>query len=145
MGLGCTRTSKPSHRKSRHAPGYETESRYNDRRENTGKKIDKTEGSDHASAGKDHIMRGPSETQEGPCGGSDQQCAHPDCKRETRVSYGHAECVLANARELGWSFIGLEETRRPGKTDFSLQGTGFSSLGKRKRKPGKDCLSLIHI
>ena len=36
--------------------------------------------------------------------------------------YGHAECVLAKARQLGCDFIGLQETRRSGKTDFSATG-----------------------
>ena len=33
--------------------------------------------------------------------------------------YGHAECVLVKARQLGCDFIGLQETRRSGKTEFS--------------------------
>ena len=30
--------------------------------------------------------------------------------------YGHAECAVAKARQLGCDFIGLQETRRLGKT-----------------------------
>ena len=36
--------------------------------------------------------------------------------------YGHAECVLANVRQLGCYFIGLKETMRSGKTEFSAAG-----------------------
>ena len=39
-----------------------------------------------------------------------------------RNGYGHAECVLAKARQLGCDFVGLQETRRPGKTEFSAAG-----------------------
>ena len=39
-----------------------------------------------------------------------------------RNGYGRAECVLAKARQIGCDFIGLQETRRPGKTDFSAAG-----------------------
>ena len=38
-----------------------------------------------------------------------------------RNGYGHAECVLAKARQLGCDF-GLRETRRAGKTEFSTAG-----------------------
>ena len=74
----------------------------------------KAEESDHASAGKDCSTRGPSETEGGTCGGSDLQCAHPGCEREERI----AERVLAKAPQLGCDFIGLQETRRSGKTEF---------------------------
>ena len=33
-----------------------------------------------------------------------------------RNGYGHAECVLAKARQLACDFVGLQETRRAGKT-----------------------------
>ena len=33
--------------------------------------------------------------------------------------YGHAECVLAKAQQLGCDVIGLQETRRSGKTESS--------------------------
>ena len=33
--------------------------------------------------------------------------------------YGHAECMLAKARQLGYDFNDLQETRRSGKTEFS--------------------------
>ena len=56
--------------------------------------------------------------------------------------YGHVKGVLANARQLGCDFIGLQETRRSGKTEFLLQGTGSSALGKKKRKASKDCTEL---
>ena len=56
--------------------------------------------------------------------------------------YGHAECVLAKARQLGCDFIGLQETRRSGKTEFSAAGHQSSALGKRKEKAGKDCTEL---
>ena len=36
--------------------------------------------------------------------------------------YGHPECVLAKAPQLGCDFIGLQETRRSGKTEFSAAG-----------------------
>ena len=39
-----------------------------------------------------------------------------------RNVYGHAECVLAKARQLGCDFVGLQETRRPGKIEFSTAG-----------------------
>ena len=39
--LGGAGTAEPNHRKSRHAPGYGTESLYRDRRENKEKKIKK--------------------------------------------------------------------------------------------------------
>ena len=39
-----------------------------------------------------------------------------------RNGYGHAECVLAKARQLGCDFVGLPETRRGGKTEFSTAG-----------------------
>ena len=35
---------------------------------------------------------------------------------------GHAECVLAKAWQLECDFIGLQETRRSGKTEFSAAG-----------------------
>ena len=39
--------------------------------------------------------------------------------------YGHVKGVLANARQLGCDFIGLQETRRSGEDkSFLLQGTG---------------------
>ena len=55
---------------------------------------------------------------------------------------GHAECVLAKAWQLECDFIGLQETRRSGKTEFCAGGTGSSALGKKKRKAGKDCTEL---
>ena len=36
-----------------------------------------------------------------------------------RNGYGHAEYVLAKARQLGCGFVGLQETTRAGKTQFS--------------------------
>ena len=39
-----------------------------------------------------------------------------------RNGYGHAECVLAKARQLGCDFVGLQETRRAGKTELSTAG-----------------------
>ena len=33
--------------------------------------------------------------------------------------YGHAACMLAKARQLGYDFNDLQETRRSGKTEFS--------------------------
>ena len=36
--------------------------------------------------------------------------------------HGHAECVLAKARQLGRDFVGLPVTRRPWKTEFSTAG-----------------------
>ena len=59
-----------------------------------------------------------------------------------KSGHGHAECVLAKARQLGCDFIGLQETIRSGKTEFPLQSTGFSLLSKRKRKAGNGCTEL---
>ena len=39
-----------------------------------------------------------------------------------RNGCGHAECVLAKARQLGCDFVGLQETRRAGKTELSTAG-----------------------
>ena len=39
-----------------------------------------------------------------------------------RNGHGHAERVLAKARQLGCDFVGLQETRRAGKTEFSKAG-----------------------
>ena len=39
--------------------------------------------------------------------------------------YGHAECVLAKARQLGCDFIGLQETRRSRKTVFCCKVPGL--------------------
>ena len=36
--------------------------------------------------------------------------------------HGHAECVLAKVRQLGCDFIGLQETRRSGKTELPAAG-----------------------
>ena len=52
--------------------------------------------------------------------------------------YVHAECVLANARQLDCDFISLPETRSSGKTEFWLQGTGSSALGKKRWKARTD-------
>ena len=60
-----------------------------------------------------------------------------------RNGYGHAECVLAKARKLGCDFVGLQETKRPGKTEFLQKDTGFSALGKKKRMAGKDYSELV--
>ena len=38
------------------------------------------------------------------------------------ASWLNAECVLAKARQLGCDFIGLQETRRSGKAEFSAAG-----------------------
>ncbi|MEP4214436.1 MAG: hypothetical protein ABJL35_03665 [Parasphingorhabdus sp.] len=35
---------------------------------------------------------------------------------------GHAECVLAKARQLGCDFVDLQKAKRPGKTEFSAAG-----------------------
>ena len=83
--LGLAGTTEPSHRKSRYVPGYETESPYRDRRDNTAKKTINTAGSDHASSGRGCSTRDPSETEGGTCDSNDLQWVHPDCKREKRV------------------------------------------------------------
>ena len=57
--------------------------------------------------------------------------------------YGRAECVLAKVRQLGCNLIGLQETRRSGKTEFSAAGYRVLCSGKKKRKAGKDCTELV--
>ena len=42
-----------------------------------------------------------------------------------RNGYGHAECVLAKARQLGCDFVGLQETRRAVKTEFYSNISSF--------------------
>ena len=39
-----------------------------------------------------------------------------------RYGYGHAECVLAKVRQLSCDFVGVQETKRAGKTEFSTAG-----------------------
>ena len=47
---------------------------------------------------------------------------------EGRNGYGHAEYVLAKARQIGCDFVGLHETGRAGKTMFSTaEYRGFYS------------------
>ena len=48
-----------------------------------------------------------------------------------RNGYGHAECVLAKARQLGCDFVGLQETRRAGKTEFSAAGYRVFCSGQK--------------
>ena len=48
-----------------------------------------------------------------------------------RNGYGHAECVLAKARQLGCDFVGLQETRRAGKTEFSKACLLYTSPSPR--------------
>ena len=36
--------------------------------------------------------------------------------------YGHDECVLAKGQQVGCDFIGLQETRRAGRTTFHAAG-----------------------
>ena len=49
-----------------------------------------------------------------------------DNRRHSSAKMGfgaqHCECVLAKARQLGCDFVGLQETRKPGKTEFSAAG-----------------------
>ena len=47
--------------------------------------------------------------------------------------YGNAEGVLAKARQLGYDFIGQQETRRWGKTEFSAAGYRVFRSGQEKR------------
>ena len=56
--------------------------------------------------------------------------------------YGHADGVLAKARQHGCDFIGLQERGDRGSKSFLLQGTGSSALGRKKRKEGNDCTQL---
>ena len=51
-----------------------------------------------------------------------------------RNGYGHSECVLAKARQLGCDFIGLQETRRAGKTEFSAAGYRVFCSGQEEMK-----------
>ena len=60
-----------------------------------------------------------------------------------RGGYGHAECVLAKARQLGYDFVGLQETRELGKQSSLPQDTEFLLPVGKKRKAGKDCMELI--
>ena len=46
--------------------------------------------------------------------------------------YGHAECVLAKARQLAYDLVGLQETRRSGKTEFSAAGYRVFSSGQEE-------------
>ena len=46
--------------------------------------------------------------------------------------YGHAECVLAKARQLGCDFIGLQETRRSGKTELFAAGCRVFCSGQEE-------------
>ena len=45
--------------------------------------------------------------------------------------YRQAECVLVKARQLGCDFIGLQETRRSGKTEFSAAVPGLLICARR--------------
>ena len=49
-----------------------------------------------------------------------------------RNGYGHAECVLAKARQLGCDSVGLQETRRPRKTEFSAAGCRVFCSGQEE-------------
>ena len=51
--------------------------------------------------------------------------------------YGHDECVLAKARQLGIGFVGLQETRRPGRTEFVAAGFRVFCCGKEEGTPGR--------
>ena len=44
--------------------------------------------------------------------------------------YGHDECVLAKARQLGIDFVGLQETRRRGRTEFFAAGYRVFACGQ---------------
>ena len=46
--------------------------------------------------------------------------------------YGHAECVLGKARQVGCDFIGLQETRRSGKPEFPAAGCRVFCSGQEK-------------
>lgn len=48
--------------------------------------------------------------------------------------YGHGECVLAKARHLGCDFVGLQETRRRGRT--------YSTANRREHSAGKGYTAL---
>ena len=47
-----------------------------------------------------------------------------------RNGYGHAECVLAKARNLGCDFVVLQKTRRAERTEFSAAGRGVFCSGQ---------------
>ena len=49
-----------------------------------------------------------------------------------RNGYGHAECLLAKARQLGCDFVGLQKARRPRKTEFSAAGYRIFCSGKEE-------------
>ena len=58
--------------------------------------------------------------------------------------YGHAECVLAKARQLGCDFIGRQETRRSRNTEFSAAGhrVFFSGQEETEGRQGLHGLGL---
>ena len=60
--------------------------------------------------------------------------------------YGQAECVLTKARQLGCNFVGLQETRRAGKTEFSAAGCRVFCSGQEgtERRQGLygDCFAI---
>ena len=51
--------------------------------------------------------------------------------------YGRAECVLAKARLLGCDFVGLQETRRPGESEFSAAGYEVFWSGQEETDDGQ--------
>ena len=140
-GLGWVGTAEPSDRKSRHAPGRETESLYRDRTENTNQRQKRRRGRTTRRlariATREARVR-QKEVLETAVTYNVRILAVTENNR-----YGHAE--RAYCRRLGNLAVTSSACRKQGdrgRQSFVLQCAGSSALGKRKRKAGKDCTDL---